>query len=812
MRKRQKQKKFDYTHKNEKRANNPPAGLAEGADAESQTYTASVPRGTLPPPPVEDYHDPPVLEWKGKHDTDEFEVETAPLHVHESIHPVKVLDGAMKQDTTLDDFFGLQRPRSEAVEFYEHEDGWTNRLISGESLAVMNSLLQKESLVAGRVQMIYYDPPYGIKFDSNFNPTVFGQTKEDMEKHPRQVTAFRDTWEYEAHSYLTMMRQRLELARRLLAQTGSIFVQISNEHVHRVRLLLDETFGVENFVWEVLFQKTTGGGQGTHPSPYDYILWYARDKAELKASGKLHQLYLERSDKQMKRFNQIRMPNGRFISVPEDGKVPRGGKRCRRDDRVTSQGASTTDRSDPHTFPNGKTVAISPDSQWRISHEALDKLYEMDRLYFTGDSVWMIAYPEDYPTIMTNVWDGLMLGSGKIYAVQTAHKVIERCIALCSDPGDLVMDITGGSGTTAYAAESLGRRWITCDTSKTSLVLGRWRLMTAVFPWYELRDENAGICGGLQYEMFVKRTAGVLSSDGEPEPENRYDKPLADRKRSRVAGPFTVEAVPSPVVLSGVEKAVLPREEWADKLLHSGVVGMSGGRVRFSRLERNRDERSVIHYVGTTTTNRELAVSFGPRNDAMGHIQVEAALRAARQMGIDVMFVASQFDPLALDVIRSSGIATATEAHGDLLIPELKSRDTDESFVLVGQPRFDVSGLDADGDLTVKLLGYDYYDPEKGALHFGGTDDVAMWMLDTDYDGRTMRAKQIFFPGNVNSFDKLAKELKRTLRGLIDAEALKKYVSTESLPFKMGKYKTIAIKTVDNSGRDAIATKEIGSW
>ena len=291
------------------------------------------------------------------------------------------------------------------MEFYKHEDKWSNRLILGDSLLVMTSLLEKEPAVAGHVQMIYYDPPYGINYNSNFQSSFKPSAGNDIEYRPEAITAFRDTWEYGSHSYLTMIRKQLTTAYEMLADTGSIFLQISHVNVHRVRLLLDEIFGAENFIWDIIYQTKSGAGM-SYPSICDYILWYAKDKTLLKQSGKLHKLYLDRTSEHLKQYTKIHLPNGELISMPKDGKIPKGGKLCR-SSNLSSQHRSTTDRSNPHTFSNGETFFVSSTNQWMVSHDALDELYKMNRLYFSKNNVYRIEYPTDYPPKLDNIWKGM---------------------------------------------------------------------------------------------------------------------------------------------------------------------------------------------------------------------------------------------------------------------------------------------------------------------------------------------------------------------------------------------------------------------
>ena len=743
-------------------------------------------------------------------------IETLPLHIHESIHPSVILKPTIKETKTLEDFFENDLSIVEAGEYYEHEKGWCNRMIAGDSLLIMNSLIKKEPLVSGRIQMIYFDPPYGIKFNSNFQPSVFNKDANDIEQRPEQIQAFRDTWKRGTHSYLSMMRQRLVLAKKILADTGSIFIQISIDNVHRIRCLLDEIFGAENFVWEILFRTAGGGGQGFHPTPYDFILWYAKDKSLLKESGKLHELYLDRTDEQLKRFDRIHMPNGNLLPLPRDGKIPKDGRVCKYV-RLLSQGSSTTDRSNSHKFPDGTIISIPPTVHWTVGHDMLDKLFHKKRLYFIGKNVYFINYLEDYPAKMNNVWEKMNLGANKIYTVQTKDKVIERCISLCSDPGDLILDITSGSGTTAYAAEKLGRRWIVCDTSKIAIATARFRLMTSVYPWYKLKSEKIGICGGLVYEHFEKLTPSNILN---PPVIEKYDRPIEEKKRVRISGPFTIEGVPSPVILSGEEQHIIPREEWADKLLVTGISTKTGSRIQFEELYKNQDDKSTIHYYGETKNGETMAVSLGQKYNPLGKNQVEMSLNDVDYVDRKIktiLFVATAFDPEALNLMDKitdkikDKTMLAVEVNNDMLIKELKDDPGDQSFTLIGKPRINIE-KNSDENIIVKLKGYDYYDPKKHELTTGKDSDVAIWMLDTDYDERTLRVKQMFFPGACDDIIELGEKLKSTLRESINVENLHKYCGNESLPFKIGDNKRIAVKIIDSDGHESMRSLKIEGW
>ena len=813
--------KITYTHDNEKRTNNPSVGIADPIPAKpkKKTYSASLIDGerlndfdkpVSPQQSVDDPYETPRLEWYLKHETDEFKIDVLPLHVHEKINPSDIIKPLMNiRQTSL--FFGEERSRNAEREFYQHEDAWSNRLILGDSLHVMTSLIENEPNVAGHVQMIYYDPPYGINYSSNFQSSFKLDPGNKIEYRPEAIAAFRDTWDYGVHSYLNMIRKQLTIAYEMLADTGSIFLQISKVNVHRVRLILDEVFGADNFMWDITYHTKSGAGS-KFPSTCDYILWYAKDKTLLKQSKKLHQLYLDRTNEQMKLYNRLHMPDGSIIKIPKNGKITKGGKLCRLSN-LYSQHYSTTDRSNSHTFSNGETFSMSSVNHWMVSHDALDELYKMNRLYFSKNIVSLIVYPDDYPAKLDNVWKGMVILGEKIYDVQTKTTVVERCMLMSSDPGDLVLDMTCGSGVTPYCAEKYGRRWIATDVSKLSISISTTRLQTAIYDWYRLENESKGICGGLKYEEFIKFTADTLSNLDKRKTEYRYQKPLIDKKRLRISGPFTVEQIPSPIIISTKDQIDdSTRKTWADALRTSGVVTNNKNKIIFALIEETKEKDSTIHYIGMTSDNKKYAISFGPQNSPLTLPQVESALRDRRSYGVDgLIFIATIFGTEAKETIWNApqdDHVFGAEADSDLMIPDLKQKSSDRSFVQIGRPRIDIDNKNE--SYTVSVKGYDYFDVEHGKLTSEGTDKIAMWMLDTDYDGRTMRPSQMFFP-NTNDMTKFAKKLSHTLRdGELNMEKIAKFSGTTSNAFTIGDNRTIAVKTIDVTGREAKYTKYIG--
>ena len=803
------------------------------------------------------------LSWADKVERNDFEVPTVSLHVHERIDPRTIIEAVRRPDAgpgqeSLFELPDENPPLRQAIEFYRHAHNWSNRLIAGDSLLVMNSLLHKEGM-GGDVQTVYIDPPYGIKYGSNFQPfTNKREVTDGKDTHltgePETIKAFRDTWELGVHSYLSYLRDRLLLARELMAESGSCFVQIGKENVHRVALVMDEVFGAQNRMTTITY-ATTGGSSTKHlPEVGDYLLWYAKDKTK----SKYRQLY-EHLDRAgiIELFSWHAMvefkdgssrkltPEERFdpdIYLPADSLLFQDISLC-------SPGTSNTGRSEPYEW-QGRVYPCPDTLQWRVSAAGLDRLAEQNRL-FSSDANdvlrWKQYESETAGRGINNMWYHKMAASDKRYVVQTANSVIQRCILMTSDPGDLVFDPTCGSGTTAYVAEQWGRRWITCDTSRVALALARQRLMTANFDYYALAHPDEGVGSGFVYEKVPKVSAASLAYDEPPQHTVLYDRPERNRAKHRVTGPFTVEAVPAPTVLSldtplgdlaetgapagdpgaaVLAETELPADnsvartgetarhtQWIDELKGSGVRAKWGQRISFTRLEPLATPH--LHAVGEAEPgSRRAAVAFGPEHAPLEPRRVELAIEQARTLVPEpdlMVFAAFQFDPEAakdIDETDWPGVELLrAEMNSDLQTDDLKGgRTANESFWLVGQPEVEATRLD-DGRWRVEVLGFDYFDVSSGEHVSGDAEEIAVWMLDTDYDGRSLFPHQVFFPsdGRKGGWDKLAKALKASL----DTTLMSAYAGTVSLPFEAGVNRRAAVKIVDTRGIESLRVVDL---
>jgi len=864
----------------------------------------------------------PFLNWAGKAERTSFDVPVVSLHIHERISPGSVLNSITT--STVEYSHGLfgeieKRPFREAIQFYKHKQNWKNRLIAGDSLLVMNSLIQKEAM-AGQVQMVYIDPPYGIKYGSNFQPFVGKRDvkdgkDEDLTSEPEQIKAFRDTWELGIHSYLSYLRDRLLLARELLADSGSCFVQISDENVHLVRNLMDEVFGKENFISLVSFRTKIPLNAINLPNIADYIVWYSKNKNvykyfkifENRSIGQDTQFTnLEEYTLNRRKLNEAEYAN--LESIPANSRIF----------RITDLIASGHGDSCHFEFElNGRKYFPTGVNSWKTNQIGLYRAIKANRIYGQSRTPGYIFYSDDYPVMqITNQWLDTQGATNKIYSVQTAEKVIERCILMTTDPGDLVLDITCGSGTTAFCAEKWGRRWITCDTSRVALAIARQRLTTAMFDYYTLKDDKLGVDSGFFYKTVphitlksianneeidriwdkwhpdIEKTLSdlnntftkssfkpiPLNSKGEvskgeagvselkewevpfelpmdwpkdtvepferfrklkremqsemdasiarrADQETLYDQPLIDKTKVRVTGPFTVEAVPAPTVQSldetepndqkdldnglAREGESLRMKEWTDELLKTGIKGKSGQKFELASIELTPYKH--IHATGQTKgdESKKVAFSFGPEHMPLEQKQVELALEEAHTIFPKpsiVVFTAFQFDPEAAkdideeDPARCGFQVLKASMNPDLQTEDLKKkRSSNESFWLVGSPDVELIKQE-DGEYRVEVLGFDYYDMVKGTIESGGKNNIACWMLDTDYDGRSIIPRQIFFP--LTGEDSAWAKLKKTLKAELNQEKMQSFFGTVSNPFVPGD--RIAIKIIDDRGLESL--------
>jgi len=816
----------------------------------------------------------PFLNWAGKAERLSFDVPTLPLFVHERLstkHIVETLTGHLKNKQLGLDLFGdpQHTVTDQVLRAYEYKDKWVNRLILGDSLVVMNSLLHYEGL-GGQVQMVYMDPPYGIKFGSNFQPFVRRRdvnhnADEDMTREPEMVKAYRDTWELGLHSYLTYMRDRLLLARELLTPSGSIFVQISDENLHHVRELMDEVFGEENFVVTFCVKKK-GGQKGELVDPInDYILWYAKD--EQRVRGYYTQLYkqMELTSDLLGMFSIVELADGRVLTLAEleelsDEQVDyRSAPAALFRDHPGVRLITSSDLTVGGTRKNqsvlleyqGRTFdpGIARGMCWKHtartedgSPSGMQRLAEAGRLLVTGSQVRYKRYLDDFGYMaLSNWWDDVGGAANRIYAVQTNPELVKRCMLMSTKPGDLVLDPTCGSGTTAYVAEQWGRRWITADVSRVPLALTRQRLLTATFPYYQLKDESRGPAGGFVYvrkqDSKGREVGGIvphvmstsIANNEPPDEEVLVDRPETQNGITRVTGAFCFEAtIPTPVDWEGdgEEDSGVGGEEhgsFLDRMIEvlrkSPVLHLGGGKtVTLKHVRQPAKTLSLsAEAVVVNGDERPAAIVFGPENGAVSQTLVfEAAKEASAKRYTHLYVIGFAIQPNARELVDNSdkavGIsATYVQATPDLMMGDLlKNLRSSQIFSVCGLPEVRVlkaksKAEDEPPKCQVELLGLDVFDPATNETHPLKGDDVPAWFLDTDYNGLCFHVCQAFFP-RTSAWD----NLKRSLRMTYEESVWDHLAGAVSAPFEPGEHQQVAVKVIDDRGNELLVVKKLG--
>ena len=915
------------THPDSKRPNIPTAELESLAHVEAVRVAYARRNRDLDP----------QLVWRGKDEQDaaELVVNAPPLYIQEKVHPKALVDDLLRQTREKQhdrgelmadlfaDFNGIPKD-ADKTEFYQHDQNWTNRMILGDSLQVMASLAEREGL-RGKVQCIYFDPPYGIKFNSNFQWSTTSRDVKDgnaahITREPEQVKAFRDTWRDGIHSYLTYLRDRLEVARDLLHESGSIFVQIGDENVHRVRAVLDEVFGDENFVAQIS-TKTSGGSTGVYlAGVVDYVLWYARAHNAMKFRSifntkEVGQAGAEKYNRAQS-IDLVRRPLS-YVAADGSQSIPEG-TRVYRQDNLTSQSVGR-DKGDGAAswFPvtiRGREIKPSLKVRWKTNEQGMGRLLKADRVEITGDSLAYVRFIDDFAAAsIGNIWTDLggvqSRSDPKVYVVQTAASLIQRCLAMATDPGDLVLDPTCGSGTTAYVAEQWGRRWITIDTSRVALALARARIMGARYASYLLADSREGqikeaeltrtapstaattsnIRHGFVYERVPHVTLKSIANNAEidviweqyqqtleplraalntalkksweeweiprdadtkwpaaakdahaqwwearisrqreidasiaakADVEYLYDRPYEDRRKVRVAGPFTVESLSPHRMLPADEQeasngAVLERMAGyavgrdfpsmiLENLRSAGVQqAAKSDRITFASLTPWPGDLVCAdgRYLESGTEKRA-AVFIGPEFGTVTRADLVQAAREAAESGFDVLIAcAFNFEARTTDFSRLGKVPVLkARMNADLHMAEdLKKTSTANLFVVFGEP--DISINDADnGRIQVKVNGVDVFDPSSGEVRSDGADGIACWFIDTDYNEESFFVRQAYFLGANDPY----KALKTTLKAEVDADAWASLNSDTSRPFHRPQSGRIAVKVINHLGDEVM--------
>ena len=912
------------THEDDKRRNIPTAELQSVVETQHQ--------GPVPVKYPRNTDLDPQLVWRGKDEQDwsDLVVHAPPLYIQEKVHPKVLIDDLLKQSEAdrkaaekasgvkeqLDlfaDFNGIPEG-ADKTDFYQHDQNWSNRMILGDSLQVMASLAEREGL-RGKVQCIYFDPPYGIKFNSNFQWSTTSRDVKDgksdhITREPEQVKAFRDTWRDGIHSYLTYLRDRLTVARDLLTESGSIFVQIGDENVHRIRAVMDEVFGDENFCAFITYRTSVPLTSVGLPGICDHIMWYAKSKDAYK----YRDLFEFRDFGDKSRFTNIEFDGGERRGLTQEERdlpslIPSDGKVFSVENLVSS--GYTPSCTFDFEYENVTFSATSAKS-WKTHLEGMKKLAKASRLSNSGRTLRYKFYLNDFPVKkMPNTWMDTAGDADKTYVVQTHSKVIQRCMLMTTDPGDLVLDPTCGSGTTAYVAEQWGRRWITIDTSRVALALARARIMGARYPYYLLADSQEGqqkeaevthtapstrptrgnIRHGFVYERVPHITLKSIANNAEidviwekwdkelsvlsrelsektgrkkpfeewevpreaeekwskeakklhaewwegriarqkeiddsiaakAEFEYLYDKPYEDKKKVRVAGPFTVESL-SPHRTLGVDE----NDDLIDPLARAQRNGdqtqtfdqmilenLKTAGVQQAHKEDRITFTSLVPWPGEMicaegkylegNTEKRAAIFIGPE---FGTVQRQDLVLAAREAGdanFDVLIAcafnyeahASEFNKLGrIPVLKA-------RMNADLHMAEdLKNTGKGNLFVIFGEPDIDILD-EQDGQVRVKVNGVDVFHPNTGEVRSDGSEGIACWFIDTDYNEESFFVRQAYFLGASDPY----KSLKTTLKAEINAEAWETLNSDTSRPFAKPKGGRIAVKVINHLGDEVM--------
>ena len=901
----------------------------------------------------------PQLVWRGKDEQDwsDLVVPAPPLYIQEKVEPKALVDDLLRetkarrdkenppQPSLFGNFNGLPEG-AERTEFYRHQGNWSNRMILGDSLRVMASLAEREGY-RGKVQCIYFDPPYGIKFNSNFQWSTTSRDVKDgkaehISREPEQVKAFRDTWRDGIHSYLTYLRDRLTVARDLLTDSGSIFVQIGDENVHRVRAVMDEVFGDDNCVASVVFRKTTGKAGALLDNTHDVLLWYARERRLTK----FRPLFFRRDVGADANYRFDFTDAGALVSVAEVNEA----RRVARMNPLTSQSSSATTL---FPFAHSGEMFRPGKGGWKTSIDGMQRLQMASRLTFSGNTLGFVRPFDDYPfQAFNDIWDDTRqsgFGDQKRYVVQTPGRVVARCVTMTTDPGDLVLDPTCGSGTTAFVAEQWGRRWITMDTSRVALALARSRIMGARYPYYTLADSpeghreearlsgsepkhtatysdirqgfvyqrvphitlkaiannteidtiwdqrqpaveaalatlNDALCGhstpfpvtrGARKRQTVDFTAPaetIALPNGDPAPangllewevpreasddwppaaktalaafwearitrqqeidasiarkadfEHLYDKPVEDRTKVRVAGPFTAESLAPHRTLAVDEQdelipqAAEPRAPYGsgqfgdftaiilDNLRAAGVQqAHRQDRIEFSSLAPWPGEYIAAEgRYAEGERERRAGVLIGPEFGTVARSDLVDAAREAADAGFDVLIsCAFAYDAHATELPKLGKIPILkARMNADLHMGEdLKTTGKGNLFVIFGEPDIEIEPT-GDDQLRVRLRGVDVFHPQTGEVRSDSADGIACWFLDTEYNGESFFVRHAYFPGAATD---PYKALKTTLKAEIDPEAWETLRRDVSRPFPKPPTGRIAVKVINHLGDEVM--------
>jgi adenine-specific DNA-methyltransferase len=865
----------------------------------------------------------PQLVWRGKDEQDwsDLVVNAPTLYIQEKVHPKVLIDDLLRQ-TVRDEKQGREYQHdlfhvfngvpegADRTDFYHHDQNWSNRMILGDSLQVMASLAEREEL-RGKVQCIYIDPPYGIKFNSNFQWSTTSRDVKDgkadhITREPEQVKAFRDTWRDGIHSYLTYLRDRLTVARDLLTESGSIFVQIGDENVHRVRAVMDEVFGDGNFVAQITVRVKSPLLVSDLARTTDFLVWYAKRKDSLKFRQPRIPKLLDTHPE----FSLALLPDGRVVGKNAAGR--HANARMFTPQNLGSSGYTESCMYDYRsegrlfTYPRGKS--------WKTHKLGMARLDKAGRLHPLATSLRWRYFFDDAPSeVITDIWDDTFAAPDKTYIVQTSELVIQRCVLMTTDPGDLVLDPTCGSGTTAFVAEQWGRRWITVDTSRVALALARARMMGGQYPYYLLADSREGqkkdaeltatlpstqpthgnVRLGFVYERVPHITLKSIANNAEidvihdkwqckmeplretlnkalkkkweeweipreadagwaadakkahgewltacisrqkeidasigakADSDFLYDKPYEDKKKVRVAGPFTVESL-SPHRVLGIDEngnLIDPAKQTrganeADRTFEQVILeNLKTAGVQQAHKADKIEFTSLVPWPGSLVCaeghyeegggDRRAAIFIGPEFGTVTRPDLVAAAREAADAGFDALIsCAFNYEAHATEFTKLGRIPVLkARMNADLHMAEdLKNTGKGNLFVIFGEPDID---LIHDGDrLQVKINGVDVFHPNTGEVRSDGVEGIACWFIDTDYNEESFFIRHAYFLGANDPYE----SLKASLNAEIDEDAWGSLNSDVSRPFMKPASGRIAVKVINHLGDEVMAVYRV---
>ena len=815
----------------------------------------------------------PRLQWNRAPQTD-YSKTYGPLYIHDKVSPAEFVNSLLKEQVQTDmfaTFNGL--PEDANYKPYEYSGHWTNRLIRATAQRAMASLLYKDAM-RGKVNLIYMDPPYNISFRSNFQANAQNpESTEDWDSlpdDPLAIKAFRDTYRDSVHSYLDGLHEQFALGRELLADDGSFIVQIGPDNVHEAVILMSEIFGRENHVATIPYQTSTNASTRMIPEIGNWLIWFAKDAAK----SKYRQMYIRLNRREtithMNRDAMCELPDGtaRNLTTAErqdPDNLPEGSRLFQRMP-LQSAHTSTTGRSEPFEW-QGNTYPCPVGQQWRVSHEGLFNIAQKGRVVVTPTKTlrWK-QYEHEIPGRQINaMWTDIAAEQDKQYVVETPHRVLERCLLMTTDPGDLVLDLTCGSGAMPFQAEKWGRRWIAVDVAQVSIAITRERLITNTYSYHILKDspEGAKLDHELEQDLFppnqrtefipptaygydpakgfvterqLRVSAATLAyGRGDEEPIRHPDQTKTDRNRIRAASGFTVESdSPYRSIRPGEENGHYAATDVAttmqttgfavndengtdtdsvtqrivNSLETSGLNQPGAGRYKVENLVVS-DVRDVTHtgvLVAPDGIRHNAFFYIGREDEVISNVQTRNAATAIRAVEPDcnhLVMVGFGRDGDAHTVARYLGNLTVLQvaANKDLQLPWLKEESSDNAFIIVSEPEVKLH-RQQNGQVRLEVVGINAFNPTRGIVEARSARTIMGIMVDNQYDTESFRARLINVK-QVNRNQRTLKNLLAAFKRSIDSAKWTQMLTNTTIPFDLpDEGVKIAVKVIDQFGME----------